>query len=440
MARLLGLEEIPDQLRTELSNTLRVCDEAVVLPSATRSVESGAFKNVVLRLSGSDGGLPADIFSPAWFAGVTAVAVPANLAEALMHHPKRRQAALNKLAAAVPSELRDSQVQVGPSLDGDDNDRDTTGWVCGFDSPSCCVGLYSARQSRAPEAGMTGMNRAHNAYYLVAKAGGGVAAQTFHSRLMSALKAGKSLDDALESGDSPGPQALRRVSLAAQRNRVRLLCIAADCLGFQSAIDTISDNAASPDAPHRGVIPSINASYNVLRKVDGTPRSTWQYSAGCVDALCSQGLMSSSNLAEGFVAFMSFDDEFRIALRNEAYDCIPFVTQRLKTTRELVTVATSAHEKAMVCGEEAHPDAAFVKQRFAWSSTLTDNSAVDIEPPTFWGSHASEAFFASWARELGVAQYKPVRMAPEIVAVPAMELAKLRAALKKLRPRETVVN
>ena len=35
-----------------IGNTLRVCDEAVVLPSASRSSESGAMKNVVVHLNG----------------------------------------------------------------------------------------------------------------------------------------------------------------------------------------------------------------------------------------------------------------------------------------------------------------------------------------------------------------------------------------------------
>ena len=53
--------------------------------------------------------------------------------------------------------------------------------------------------------------------------------------------------------------------------------------------------------------------------------------------------MSSSNLAEGFIAFTSSEDAFRLTLRNEANDCLPFVTPRIKTTRELCTEAGAAH-------------------------------------------------------------------------------------------------
>ena len=418
------------KLRADLQQCLRVCDESIVLPSAARSRESGSFKNVVFRLSGSDAELNTEVFSPQWFSGVSLVVVPTDAAEALLRDHAKRKTCLEKLKENVKSEMTDSSIQVGPELDGDESDRDKAGWVCGFDSPSCCVGLFSARQSRAPEAGVTGMNRAHSAYYLVCKSGGGIASQTFHSRLCTSLKAGKTLDECFAPGGSPGSQALRRVSLSGQRNRTRVLEVAAKALGF-FALDTISDNAASPSAPHRGCIPNIDVSYNCLRKVEGLPRSTWQYSAGCIDTVVSQGLVTSSNIAEGFIAFTSSTDEFRINLRNEAYNTLPFVTPRIKTTKEIAEAAAKAHKTALTKGE-AHPDASFIRERFTWKSkTLNPPSDVDIEPPSFWGSHSSETFLSSWARELGVATFKAVRMAPEVVVVSAMEPAKLRAAVKR---------
>ena len=50
MARVLGLEEVDSALRSAVSSALRLTDEAIVLPSASRSDESGAFKNVVFKL------------------------------------------------------------------------------------------------------------------------------------------------------------------------------------------------------------------------------------------------------------------------------------------------------------------------------------------------------------------------------------------------------
>lgn len=431
---LSGLEQIPHKLRSELQSVLRVCDEAIALPGASRSAESGAFKNVVFRLSGADSELNGEIFSPNWFAGVSAVVVPSEMAEVLVRDPAKRQAALRKLVAKIPSETADSDVQVGPELDGDETDRDKTGWVAGFDSSSCCVGLYSARQSRSPETGIDGMNRMHSAYYLVCKSGGGVAAQTLHSRLIAALQEGKTLDECFQENGSPGAQALRRVSMASERNRARILAMAAEAMGFAHGLDTISDNAASHSAPHRGCIPTVSVTYNSLRKVDGVPRSVWQYSSGCTDALLSQGLMSSSNLAEGFMAFTSSNDEFRVNLRNDAHNTLPFVTTRLQTTRDLVVKIADKHKLQIGA---AHPDHEFVKERFAWKAKVisgdSNGHAGRIEPPALWGSHASEAFLANWARELGVATCKVIRMAPEIVCIAGMEPAKLRAAVKRVQ-------
>jgi hypothetical protein len=415
-------------LRTALQQTLRVCDEAIVLPTAGRSPESGAFQNAVIRLSGTDGELNPELFSSNWFAGVSVVKIDVDAAEAILRNPAKRAAAMKKLADTIPSEMADSDVTVGPEIDGDESDRDVKGWTAGFDSASCCVGIYSARHSRGPGPGHMGMNRAHSAYYLVCKAGGGVAAQTFHSRLEAALGQGKSLDDCFKEGASPGAQALRRVGFAASRNRKRILAMAAHVMGLHM-IDTISDNAAAPDSPHRGAVTTIDVTYNALRRVEGAPRSTWQYSAGCVDTTVSSGLMTSSNLSEGFVAFTDSIDAFRLSVRNEAFNSIPFVTPRLEKTRDIALRAATSHKT----GGEGHPDAEFVKRTFVWKPKDLGANAPLIEPPALWGSHRSEAFLASWARELGIANCKTVRMAPEIVCISAMEPGKLRAAVKSVQ-------
>lgn len=105
---------------------------------------------------------------------VSVVGVPAEVAEPLLRDPRKRATALQRLVEAIPSEMEGAEVQVGPELDGDEQDRDTKPWTAGFDSPGCCVGLYSAQQSRAPDANITGMHRSHSAYFLVCKAGGGL--------------------------------------------------------------------------------------------------------------------------------------------------------------------------------------------------------------------------------------------------------------------------
>lgn len=435
MARVLGLEEVPQAVKAALGGSLRVSDEAVVLPSSSRSYETGAFKNVVVKISGVDTGLDPEIFSSNWFAGVSAVKIPSLTVESLLRDPVKRDAALKRLVDRIASENADSDLSVGPDLVGDESDRDTSSWRCGFDGSSCCCGIYTASQARAPTMESRGMSRQHDVHFLVCKAGGGVAAQLFHSRLGQALKSGKSLDQALGSGEEPGPQALRRVATAARRNRARILAEAAAVLGLH-AIDTVPDGASSAAQPARSVITDLDVSFNSLRRVEGESRSTWLYAAGCTDAALCQGLLTSSNLGEGFIAFTNPTGELKLNLRNAASSCFPFATPRLRTTRELATLAAEQHKQAMAAGGDhrAHPDSAWIRERFGWKSkskSIGDKAgAVDIEPPALWGSHGSEAFLASWSRELGVAGYQCLRLRPQLVCIAALEPGKLRTAIR----------
>lgn len=426
MARVFGLDEehCTAALRQALQNNLRLYDECIVLPQAHRSAESGGFKNVALRLSGTEPDLSGEVFSPNWFSGVSAALVDPKLAEALLKDPAKRAAALKRLAAIVPSEMEGADVTVGPDLDGDPQDRDLKPWVPGFDGPGCCVGLYSAAQSKSPEVGIQGLSRTHHVYFLVCKAGGGIAAQTFHARICASLSKGQSLDDCLASGNEPGAQALRRVSMAAQRNRGRILVMAAEALGFHT-IDTIGDNASPEGSQYRMAITQLNVHTNVLRKVEEAGRAgTYHYAAGCVDVQTSQGLVASSNVAEGFVVFTDSNGGYKINLKNGAHNTVPFATVRLQSNRDIVTKAADLHKTH---GERAHPDAEWIRERFAWKAK---DFGVDLEPPPLWGSHNSEEFVTAWGREIGVSSCRVVRLQPEVVAIAATEPARLRAAAK----------
>jgi len=341
---------------------------------------------VALRLSGTEADLSSEIFSPNWFTGVSAAMVDPKMAEALLKDPTKRAAALKRLAAAIPSEMESSDVTVGPELDGDSDDRDTNPWTPGFDGPGCCVGLYAAAQSKSPEVGVSGLNRTHHVYFLVCKAGGGMAAQTFHGRLSASLSKGLSLDECLSSGNEPGAQALRRVSMAAQRNRGRILVLASEALGFHT-LDTISDNASPDGHQYRMAITQLNVHTNVLRHVEDAGRaSTYHYAAGCVDVQTSQGLLSASNVAEGFVLFTDSVGGYKINLKNGAHNTVPFATTRLQGNRDIVMKAADRYKAS---GLKAHPDSEWIRERFAWKAK---DFGLDMEPPPLWGSHNSEEF------------------------------------------------
>ena len=109
MARIVSLEDMDGKLRHALGSMLRPTDSAVVLPQAHRSVESGAFKNIVMRINGVEPNLTPEVFSSNWFAGVSAVKIPNDKAEAILS-AKNRATLMDNLKTAIPSEMTSSDV------------------------------------------------------------------------------------------------------------------------------------------------------------------------------------------------------------------------------------------------------------------------------------------------------------------------------------------
>eukprot|EP00966_Prymnesium_polylepis_P233870 5409586-Prymnesium_polylepis.2 len=140
--------------------------------------------------------------------GVSLVPVPNEKAELLLSSTAKRKLMLKKLADSIESEMADAQLQVGPDIECDEQDRDVKPWTEGFDAPGRFAGLYSALQSREPEATKSGKSRVHRSYFLLCNAGAGAAGQTFHARLSAALKQGATLDEALSEGGNPGARAI----------------------------------------------------------------------------------------------------------------------------------------------------------------------------------------------------------------------------------------
>lgn len=432
MARVFALDEqhCDQQLRSALQIGLRVYDECVALPQASKSSESGSFKNVVMNLNGQEANLNPDIFSPNWFSGISGIIIPTKEAKEIINDPVRRAKAVRDLANAIPSELSSVDESVGPELECTADDRDLKPWNCGFDSPGCCVGLYSTIQSHNTDSNNIGTARPHEVYFLMCKAGGGIAAQTFHSRLSSALKKGRSLEEALADGNIPGAQSLRRVGMAAQRNRGRILCLAAEALGLH-VIDTLNDTACPVEHAYRVAVCSINITTNSIRKTNPhSPVSSFQYFSGCVDAQSSQGVLSCSNVAEGFLLFTDANGEYKINVKNEAFNSVPFSSVRIKSNRDIVMeVADKMKEYKAKHGSllSLHVDSEWIRERFSWKSR---EFGLDLEPPCILGTHRSETFSSVWSRELGLSNCRAVRLSPEVVCIAATEPAKLRAAAR----------
>ena len=418
MARVLALEELDAELRSSLTAATPDGCEAVALPQAHKSVESRQFKNVVFRIDGDARGVQLDVFgSGNWHSGVSLVRVSKDAAERILRSDDRKER-LRAMAEAVPSETADGSVEIGPHLDAMPTGQDRESWVAGFDSPSCCVGLYSALSSRPPSVGARGLNRPSTVYFLVAKGGAGLAAATFHSRLCATLRAGSTLNEALAPSGIPGRAALDRLSTCGLRNRARILATAARVLGFDE-VDTMSDPQTSGGAAERLAITSATTDSTTLR-YDGSSNS-WLFFSGCSDASTASGIVSASCLSEGFVAFES-DVSLKCSARNEAFSAIPFASVRLSSGKQIATRTVELLSDS--------PDA-WWESTFDWAQT--QEATARIPPPGLVGSHDSITFVNEWSRELGLSGLKRLQLVPNLVVAASQDVVRCKAISKKLK-------
>lgn len=462
---LFAVDENPldPTLREHLERVLDPTDDIVVLPGASFCEASQSFKNVVVQLDGNRKSLPSGLFGTDWMHGISAVRVPREQAEALLSSPEERARLLQLLVDAIPNELRDHALEVGPALDVDNRGRDLQSWTAGFDSHSCCCGLYSAEEVHAPLGCQAGTERVHTAYYLVAKAGAGMAAQEFASRFNDTIKSGASLDEVfsigeeeLESAQSPtGAQgaltarSLLRLRDAGTRNRARIIGIAAATLGLSSALQDVPDHANSDAEATRRPVLLLDAVANSLLRVDASSAGyshdsvgKWRYCAGAIDCISSRGAAVSSNVADGLVAFMSPDGAYDTRVRNRAFDALPLGSRRrMSTTDAMRQIADAYRQKLNGAASQSkdalfessvHPDAAWLHSRFGWSGKgvpATGLRPCPFEPTPLWGTHCGIEWLV-YARELGVLAYRAVHLRPQLVALAGVEAACTRTVIR----------
>lgn len=419
-------------LRNALLGSLSSYDEAVLLPQASKSSESDAFKNVAFRLRGDTSRNPA-VFGSRFYDGLSAVRLnetDAGIVSRILECSGRREAVLQTLATKIKSEIADSDLVVGPSLECDGDERDTNEWVCGLDATSSFAGLFSAFHSRPPSGTSdSALSRPHLEYFLVVRAGAGVASQTFHARLSTALAAGATLDACLEDDVSPpGSTALRRLQRAGTRNRCRILAEIADELKL-TGVATVGDSECPKRT--RTAVSHVDLQVNTLNKIDETISTTnsvtssnWRYITA-VDCASSTGAGTLSNAAQGVVLFappVTTETLKTTPVRNECLNALPFTTPRLQTERKMVDV---------VCKhKQLHPDADWVTSRFAWQSSIDDKRAANIPPTSLWGSHGATTWSKSFARELSVNELEPLVLSPELVVTAGIAAGKLRAIVR----------
>ena len=430
MARLLAVDDVSVSLRNSLLRHLTSLDEAVILPQASQSQDSAAFKNVCFRLSSTQT-IDPNLIPLALFNGLSIAKISSKedmaVIEKALEDSASRAAMLRSLAEAIPSEMSDESTTVGCLLECGEDERDleTDNWICGFDSPSAFVGVFSAENSRPPEVGLVGQSRVFREYFIVCKAGGGLTASTFHSRLRAELNKGKTLEQSLCEDGVPGAAALRRCASAGQRNRGRIMATAAEAIGLK-LVSTVGDQVGRNKA--KVVVSDVDVVINSLRKLETTNTPIYQLTC-CTDLAVSKGCAWLSSAADGLTLLLSNSGDTKPSVNNETFNCVPFFTSRTKSSRELANDVLKAHQSPT----NGHIDKQWIVKRFAWKNAQVGGaSTADLEPFCFYGSHIEEHFSSTFSRELGISTLKQIKLRPELVCVAGVDTGKLRGIARAL--------
>jgi hypothetical protein len=147
----------------------------------------------------------------------------------------------------------------------------------------------------------------------------------------------------------------------------------------------------------------------------------------------STGVASSSNVADGFLVFMSPQGDAKLALRNDAFSCIPFCTRRIISSKEATDRILSEWKKYATKNEAPHIDRDFLDGRFSWVNRDFGEHSQTIEPLCLWGTHSEEEFASKFSRELGLAASNLVRLRPELVLLAGVEPGKLRPLVRHIQ-------
>jgi len=402
--------------------------------------------------------VPYKLFSRDWAHGTSVIRLPDGAIEGFVHDPAARNLALEKMRTSIASELKDLTVTIGPSIKAASNVdlEDDANWTCGFDSDSCCAGIYAALEDRPPlskrRSMMPGMTRAHPAHYMVVKCGAGRSAEEFHSHLQDKLRTGMGLTESLESistemTGSPDPMSvLKRLASVGRRNRSRIMMILARALGIEATIDSMLDLAAGPHGSQQAAILQTDTVTNMLELAPSDP-SHWLYFGGSVAPCHSQGIALCSNVADGFVLLEeakggASQQRVQTLVRNQFYGSLPYGSEMISSPEEALAIASQDHAVVATTDAAAHPDSAWVRRHFAWQSpaprTTTaqansayDNLVTELEPPVLWGTHAPLKL-TTWARQLECDDLSPLRLRPELVLLAGGEPASIRSAVKSI--------
>ncbi len=428
----------------EMEHRLRAEDTAILLPGAHQSQETCQFKNAVVALHPTAPSTPS-IFSETWGHGISAVPIASNKLERFFSlSPEEQARLLDQLAESIPNVACDFDASIGPPLVQEEQ-RDKEPWSAGFDSSSCCLGLYKSEEEAdvccetAP-----GTRRCNNEYFLVCKAGAGRTETELDEQIALLIQDGGSTEE-IFGPESRIDSDMRWTVSVGRRNRGRLLYQLACTLFVEDAVDTMVDSRAHPSsAATQLVMPQYDCCSTSIRKVKNEANATWVLYANAIDTETSQGVITCSNVASGF--WVMREDTVRTGRRgwgpscrvkNEAYNALPFGSMRISTKYNLLSHANSQKPLGR------HADDEWLRSHFYWKrpvkcvqgwgmSKETALRVTSMLPVQLWGTHASSTWFRSSRVELGVDGMLFVAMRPSFVVLAGTEPDKLRGLAESI--------
>jgi hypothetical protein len=399
---------------------------ALLYADAHQSPESQAFKNIVFKLNGYQS-IPVSVFNDDWSHGVSGVAVKDEAAQRILNMSDEERAQLaQKLADSIPNELRQQNIQVGPSFPSTGS-SDTESWIAGFDAANECVGFYITHEVRKHPCGLPGIDRVHRTLYLIAKGGSSRAGQEFHVKFTEQIRAAKSLSEIGSLTED-----MRRLHQVSRRKRCRLLYMAAQIFGIEDEISSTSDHTAhDQDASTRVAVPQFDVHTNQLHNDDTDSSKPWYYYAGAVNGNLSQGIIAVSNMTDGMILFRkTVDGELGAQIRNGFFNSIPFGSVRTSSVLDTYTAALKKIQDRTL----PHPDKEWIQQRFAWMGLKgKDKDILNAHPAPLWGSHARLTWSIHPSPDLNLNEFEPAHLQPLCVAISGTERMKLKAVTQHLK-------
>lgn len=485
-----------DLARDTIARSLRVEDMAYMLPGAHHDRSSQTLKNCIIALDGDTPNVPYQLLSPSWAFGISVVRLSDEDSFRLNQAMgSDRSAYLDRLLAHIPSMTTGNEVNIGPLLEANATcDHDDDQWISGFDSDDCCAGVYATIEDHPPpfkgRKSHIGMTRGYKANYIVVRAGAGRAAESFHVKLQSELRSGKSLNAAMEAvaksvKATNADALLRRLVAAGKRNRARIVLAVAKALNLTDVTTSLDHNSNQISGSRQMATLHVDTVTNVFER-SNVPQaelagsSKMLYFAGSVAPASSQGMVISSNIAEGFVMYRPPSDgtatgmdwtraSATTTVSNAMYGSLPFysevvlddtaameiakqsIVEFVNATVSLCTQTTDPSEyvKQVVC--QSHPDSEWLRRHFRWhpqslrrrtgingalaqrgnDKSLTNVILSHIEPPSLWGMF-SPSSHAQWARSMSTHELKTLTLRPKLVLIAHAEFSKVRTVARSL--------